>query len=273
MRDALSGTWDHKRLKNNAKRWSGALWTVIWMSAVMLSCRAARAPLLTGELPSADPTMRSGTPLASGQAPAQAPGQKKAIIVDRIVVVVNGQPITQSRMAFLAALIQVYQGDLGWPIRIPNAQALSEQELESWGILDELLFEGASGVSSLQVDEADIQAERQDLRARFSSEEQWQSFLERYELGPDALREMLVRRLRVKAFIRLKIGVLRVSEADAREYFAQRQAAYGDQPFEAVKEAVTAALQTERNAERFEQWQRELRGRANLQVPSRETGR
>lgn len=250
-------------------RRSGQAWALslspVRGGALVLSLVLSLVPILLG------PGGLRAAPARGGASRVEP--ESRAVILDGILVVVNGQPITRSRAELFQALLQLWQGDLGWPMPVKGYEQLSPQELERLLILDELLFEGASGVGSLKVPDADVKVASQQLKARLGSPEAWQVFAIRYELSDDALQELMTRRLRVRAWIQLKVGTVRVSELDVRAEYEAHASSYPGQTFEQARAGIEAAIKQTRQAERFEQWVEGLRERASIQVPSRESGR
>jgi hypothetical protein len=193
------------------------------------------------------------------------------VVLDRILVVVNGQPITRSRLElFRAYLIATNGGGLGWPKPVADVARLSPEALLDVLVTDELLFEGGSRVESLRVRDRAIAARIDRFRSGFPGPEVYQAFVERYELSPDQLRDFFIRRLRVEGYIELKVGSERPSEPELREYFRAHAASFEGRTFEEVRDRLAATLYAARAADRFDQWIAELRARANVQVPARD---
>lgn len=240
-------------------------WMAVPLFAAALLHQSAPADLL-GAAPALSST-------AAGPNGAPVTRSEGTTVLDGILVVVNGQPITRSRAELFQALLKVWKGDLGWPAKVAGYEQLAPQDLERLLILDELLFEGASGTSTLKVLPEDVILAALETRNRLGTPEAWQAFASRYELTEDFLRELMTRRLRIQAWIQLKVGPVRVSESDIREYFESHPSNFEGQSFENARGGIEAELKSSRQRDRFNLWVEGLRDRASVQVPSRELGR
>ncbi len=209
---------------------------------------------------------------ASGETGASAPGGPA--LLDRIRVVVNGQPITQNQIEFYRAYLTMMDGGgLGRPRPVPDMEQLSSSELLELVIVDELLFEAASRVEAMHVRESELNARIEQFRQSFDQSVDYEAFARNYELTSDVLREFFSRRERVARYIELKVGAARPTDMELRAYYVKHFADVTGMPFEQVREQISSRLYAARAAERFEQWTEELKARSSVVVPGRAPAR
>ncbi|MFM7202134.1 MAG: hypothetical protein ACKO6N_15235 [Myxococcota bacterium] len=201
---------------------------------------------------------------------AQTSGRSSsAVILDRIVVVVNGQPLTRSRLLLFERVLRLYDGNPGWPVR--EATSLqTPAELEQWAILEELLYEASSAGSGVRLSRTVVEQELERLKAQWGGDVGWSSVLEKLSMSEELLRERVARRLRIQAYVLVRLGTVRISEKEAQEYFETLRPELLGLTEEEGRSLALQRLKVERQRALFLRWADELRERATIQVPSRE---
>jgi len=208
------------------------------------------------------------TEMNAGEPTPEAETLSGAIVLDHIIAVVNGQPIPRSQVLFFRAYLELVGPEgLDWPQPIPAIKMLTEQDLLELVITDTLLYQGGSRIEALRTREKALQSRIRWFRGSFSDEASYQEFSKEYELTDDALREFFSRRLRVDAYIELKVVAGRPLESDLRTYHRAHPSQFDGQTFESAREAIVRALYIERAAERFSRWVLALRERARIIYP------
>lgn len=191
-------------------------------------------------------------------------------VLDRILVVVNGQPITQSRVDLYRGFLEVTKGTgLGWPREIHDVLQLSPEAMLDIVVTDELLFDGANRENVLPVREQALDHRMAEFKASFSSGSAYDTFVRTYDLTPEFLREFFSRRLRVEGYIRLKQSIRPPAEETLRMYYANNRGDFGERPFEEVQEEIAQRLYSEALLRDFDPWTTKLRERASVLVPGR----
>lgn len=201
---------------------------------------------------------------------AQTSGRSSsAVMLDRIVVVVNGQPLTRSRLLLFERVLRLYDGNPGWPVR--DATSLqTPAELEQWAILEELLYEASSAGSGVRLSRTVVEQELERLKGQWGGEAGWASVLEKLGMSEGVLRERVARRLRIQAYVLVRLGTVRISEKEAQEYFETLRPELMGLTEEEGRSLALQRLKVERQRALFLRWAEELRERATIQVPSRE---
>lgn len=197
----------------------------------------------------------------------------RARVLDRIVMVINGEPITASRVELYAAWLKLWGNAPGWPERVEPGGEWTPVEMERLLILDELLAEAASAGGTADPSDVELQAELTRYRACFGSVEAQEAFERRFELSGERLRGLLSRRLRVARLVSARLGQVRVSEGEVVAWYQAHAHELAGKSLTDARAGISAMLKDEQLRLRFAQWADELRARASIQVPSREAER
>ena len=194
-------------------------------------------------------------------------------VLDRIVMVINGEPITASRVELYTAWLKLWGNDPGWPERIEPGSESSPVEVERLLSTDELLFEAATSSGGAEPSEAEVMAALQRYRLLFASVEAQSRFEQQYELSAEAVRGLLVRRLRIAKLVSSRLGAGRVTEAELAAWYQGHPVEFAGKTLPEVRTILVQQLKEEQLRQRFQRFSKELRDRASIQVPSREAER
>jgi hypothetical protein len=178
-----------------------------------------------------------------------------AEIIDRLLAVVNGTPITQSDAsgAFRLGLVAVP----AVPDRAPPAlERLIERRL--------MLVEVDRYAPPNPAD-ADVDRALESVRARVGPAA-LDVILAQTGSGPDQLRRFLRDDLRIQAYLQQRFGAIQPTESDVAQYYRDHAAEFGGRSLQQVHDAVAAALAKERRDAVIRDWVAGLRRRANITV-------
>jgi hypothetical protein len=196
---------------------------------------------------------------------AAAAGGQETEIVDRVVAVVDEDPILDS--------------DLDRVIGLGLAEAREDEVEEAFRrrVLDQIIEEklrfheidrfGFSEISLTDVDRA-----FQEIRSRFQSKAAFEATLTTLDITADELRQLVARQLMVLTYVDERLGCRGfVSAEDIQRYYdetlvpelrAQRQEIPG---FTLVREQIRAVLKEQRLNEEIVRWTEELRLEADIE--------
>lgn len=194
-------------------------------------------------------------------------------VLDRIVMVVNGEPITASRVELYAAWLKLWGNDPGWPERLEAGTENAPVEVERLLSTDELLYEAATSSGGAEPSDVDVAAAQQRYQGLFSSAEAQAHFERQHELSAEAVRGLLVRRLRISRLVSTRLGTGRVTEGEITAWYQAHAAEFPGKTLAEVKSVIVQRVKEEQLRQRFEKFSKELRDRATIQVPSRDAER
>lgn len=174
--------------------------------------------------------------------------------MDAIVVVVNGEAITASRIQFMAAYLEVTGGDgIGRPLAVygPLSPEVARQVVED----DALLTGMADRLPVIEVRDEEILSMRRWFQGAFVSPEAFAAFTALWGFGEAEQVDFFARRLRVQKFVDLKIGAYAaIPDRELQAWYSDRSSQFGGRPFQEVREDVARAYDAERREERFRDW-------------------
>ena len=208
-------------------------------------------------------------PQGAAQSPvSDRPPSAAAIqLVDRVVAVVDEDPILGSDIERILrlGLLTAPAGESLDDRRRRALDLLVEQRLRLHEI-DRFRFEGAPLAS--------LDAQVEETRARFASEEAFRAELERLGLDESALRQLLARQLSVLAYVEERLGprVFVTVDEIARYYneelvpeLQRKGAKAADLPtLESVRESIRAVLRERRLNDEIDRWTADLRSKADV---------
>lgn len=202
--------------------------------------------------------------LAAPDAPTPA-AQPESRVLDRVVAIVEQQPLLLSELEFEARVALIQQGGTN-----AATAPLGEEDLAAaleWAIDQRLALAEADRLRVFLVDEAKVQEAIRAFQARFRSPREAEAFLLAQEATPAELAAVLRRDLRVSQFINSKVRLsARVTSEDLRRYYAAHAADFGGQPFESVRETIRALLTRDRYRALARKQLEELRARADVRT-------
>lgn len=211
----------------------------------------------------ADPTTAAarGGPAVEGAAAGR--------VVEEVVAVIRpagGEPriITLTKLNEEGRIALVSRGGLEAAYRPLDAAAL-QASLE-WYIDQLLLVDEASRLQVFEVDRADALASLARFKEVFRRPEDYRAFLADLDITEEELVSTLRRMLRVRRYLESRLGRVRVSDADAEDWYRRHAAAMGGRPFPEVKEAAKARVAEERIDAETRAMLGELRSRSDIRV-------
>ncbi|MGA9524133.1 MAG: hypothetical protein WBV82_21915 [Myxococcaceae bacterium] len=161
-------------------------------------------------------TFALGLVLTLAWTPAR--GAEEGMIIDRVVAVIDGTPITLSELEFEARVALVGRG----AVRAAT-EPLDDGTLASaleYAISERLQASEADKLQAWRVDPAEVETAVRAFRERFASPAEFEAFLARHEADLQQLGAVLERGLRASRMLESKVRLrAQVSEAEVRSYF------------------------------------------------------
>lgn len=187
--------------------------------------------------------------LAAAIGPRPAGGE----IVDRVLAVVDGAIITQSDVAGVSRLgLEPAAGATAAAVR----EALIERRL----ILAEV-----DRYAPADPPEADVDRALEGVRARVGAAA-LETILTETGGSIEQLRRYLRDSLRIEFYTQQRFGTIQPTEFEIAGYYRAHAAAFGSRSLADSREAIVAALGSERRAVLVKDWVAGLRRRANINV-------
>lgn len=182
-------------------------------------------------------------------------GRAAGEIIDRLLAVVDGAPITQSDVAGAIRL-----GLVAAPV-VPDAvPPVLERLIERRMMLVEVDRYAPPDPAAADVDRA-LEA----VRARVGPAA-LDAILAQTGSRLDQLRRFLRDDLRIQAYLQQRFGAMQPSESDVAQYYRDHAAEFGGRSLQQVHDAVAAALTKEHRDGLIRDWVVGLRRRANVTV-------
>lgn len=196
---------------------------------------------------------------------AQAPSPAEPELVDRILAVVDEDPILESDLERLVGL------------GLAERQPEEEEAAFRRRLLDELIEQKLRfheidryGFAQIPLDEVDMQYE--DLETRLGGEQAMQAKLESLELDEEGVRQLLARQLMVLIYVEERLGPrVLVGIDDIQTYYDEtlvpemRERGATAPPVSQVREQIRELLRQQRLNEEIELWTEELRLDADVE--------
>lgn len=202
--------------------------------------------------------------MALGLAPVEAAQDDELGLVDRIVAVVDEDPILWSDLDRAMSL--------GLIPRLPGEDDADYQRR----VLDQtvdtrLRFHEVDRFGQEQLPLSEVEAQYREVRGRFADEASFDAELAELGLSPEQLKGLLVRQLMVLSFVEERLGPnVFVSLHDIREYYEEVLTPEMERRGEAlpeigeVREQIRGVLRQQRLNDEIENWTAELRRRADI---------
>jgi hypothetical protein len=197
-----------------------------------------------------------------------AAGEARAQIIDRVLAVVAGGPITLSDVnaAIALGLVPAPAGGTDADRVQPALDAMIERELQ--------LVEVNRYVPPEPTD-AEIAARLAEVRARFPSDAAFNATLNETGMSGDQLRAHLRDTLRIESYLVQRFGsAYQPSEEEVLGYYRSHQAEFTrdglPRPYAEAKDEVRARLIQERAAPLIRDWVAGLRRRVDVTVLPRQ---
>lgn len=196
----------------------------------------------------------------------ESPGGERVELVDRIVAVVDQEPILDSQVRQVIELGLVERGADEGPLAFERrvlarlvAQRLRYQEVVRFG------FPGVSVPA--------IEAAVEEVRARFESPRAWQRYLEQAGTTEVELSRIVARQLAVLEYVDQRLGPrVFVGLEDIRTFYQEEllpeMASQGVRapPLEEVRETIRELLRERRLNEEIDRWTEDLRRNADVEI-------
>ena len=187
----------------------------------------------------------------------------RAEIIDRVLAVVNGAVILQSdsRGALRLGLVEMPAG--------PEAlRAVLDRLIERRLVLIE-----ANRSGTQELDETAVETRVAEIRARFTSESQFEAVLAENGLTPDQVGSFIRDDLRIAAYLQQRFGTaMDPSEGEVLAYYRAHPERFTRdgvlRPFSSVVEEARAMVIDERRATTIREWIAGLRRRADITIPA-----
>jgi hypothetical protein len=182
--------------------------------------------------------------------------------VDRMAAAVNDDVITESDVAHAVALSRLSK-------TAADAAPLYQDTLA--GLINgRLLAQEARRTRFVDISEAEVNASLEELKKRFESEAAFSSFLREQDMTPREIRSMLADQLLVERFVEKKVALfVRVSRADAEQYFREHQDRFKGKRFPEAQKLIMAELTDRKIGEQIDRAVAELRSKAVIRTTSR----
>lgn len=174
-------------------------------------------------------------------------------IVDRVLAVVDGAIITQSDVAGVSRL--------GLEPAADRTMAAVRDAL----IDRRLILAEVDRYAPADPPEADVDRALEAMRARVGAAA-IETILTETGGSSEQLRRYLRDSLRIEFYMQQRFGTIQPTELDVAEYYRTHAAGFGARSRADAREAIVAALASERRAVLVKDWVAGLRRRANINV-------
>jgi hypothetical protein len=167
-----------------------------------------------------------------------------APVLDRVVAVVEGRPISLSELEFETRVALVQRGGVEAAGASLDVRAL-EGGLEL-AINQRLQAMEADKVQAFQIEADVLEGALKTFRERFPSRELYVAFLQRHDVDESQLAAVLERGLRAERVLDSRVRLkAQVSEAEVRRYFDANRERLGED-YAQMREAIREKLTRER---------------------------
>lgn len=185
--------------------------------------------------------------------------------IDRVLAVVDEDPILESEVAQVAALRMVTAGPE------ESERALHRRILDQL-VEQRLRFHEIDSFGFVELPTVAVEEGLAEIRGRFGSESQFSQRLAELDLETDSLRQLVARQLMVLTYVDERLGPrVFVDLEDIRAYYdttllpemkARNATA---PPLSEVREQIRDILKEQRLNEEIERWTEELRNEADVE--------
>lgn len=192
-------------------------------------------------------------------------GQDTPVLIDRVLAVVDEDPILQSEVDQVVALrmIEAEPEEDARNLRRRALDQLIEQRLR---------FHEIDSFGFVELPPSDVEAAFDEVRGRFADAKEFSARLDELGLGADSMRQLVARQLMVLTYVDERLGPrVFVDLDDIRAYYEQTLApemskrGASPPPLPQVREQIRAVLKEERLNAEIERWTEELRREADVE--------
>lgn len=195
--------------------------------------------------------------------PPSAAHTAQSVVIDRLVAVVNDAPITESDLLwFLALDAEVPAGSFTDDLKRRALRQLIDQEL---------LYQEAEKLPSIEVKPDDVDRYISELSRRFPSASAFRRRLDEVELDATTLHQIVRRRLVILQFIEFRFrAFVFVTDQEIQSYYESRllplarERGQKPPPLESIKDLIEKTLIEDRVESELSQWFEEARRQADI---------
>lgn len=185
-----------------------------------------------------------------------------AMLVDRILAVVNRQPITLSDLNRYQAFRALNDGKKNWETPPPPSPAVLQQLIDR-----KLLLEEAEKFEVGLPKTADLVEVQDRLSKRFASSLEFQDALLRWGLDRDALKHEIEDYLTIQRFVEQRIiFFVIIPPAEIQKYYDAHRDEYKDKRLEEALSHISKQLTDLKAREKLDIYLKKLREKASIQI-------
>jgi hypothetical protein len=177
-----------------------------------------------------------------------------AQVLDRILAVVDGTPITQSDVAAAIRLTLVPGTATADPIAVVLDRLIERH----------LMLAEVERYAPPEPPEGEVDRRLAEIAGRAGAHVD--QILQQTGLSGDQLRRYVRDDLRIDAYLQQRFGAMVPSEQDILQYYRDHAAEFPGSTFDEVHDRVRSAVVAERRAATIRDWVAGLRRRANINV-------
>jgi hypothetical protein len=186
----------------------------------------------------------------------------RAMLVDRILAVVNRQPITLSDLNRYQVFLALNDGKKNWEVPPSPSPAILQQLIDR-----KLLLEEAEKFEVGLPNTADLLEAQNRLAKRFTNSEEFQNTLLRWGLDREGLSREIQDYLTVQHFVdqRITFFVI-IPPVEIQKYYEDHREEYKNQRLEEALAHITKQLTDLKAKEKLEAYLKKLREKATIQI-------
>jgi peptidyl-prolyl cis-trans isomerase SurA len=192
-------------------------------------------------------------------------GQEEPVLIDRVLAVVDEDPILQSEVEQAVRLKMIE------PAAAEDDRSLRRRALDQL-IEQRLRFHEIDSFGFVEMSPDEVEAAFNAVRGRFADDAEFTARLEELGLGADSLRQLVARQLMVLTYVDDRLGPrVFVDLDDIRTYYDEtlvpklKGEGVEPPPLQQVREQIRGVLKEERLNAEIETWTEELRRQADVE--------
>jgi hypothetical protein len=186
----------------------------------------------------------------------------RAMLVDRILAVVNRQPITLSDLNRYQVFLALNDGKKNWEVPASPSPAVLQQLIDM-----KLLLEEAEKFEFGLPNTADLLGAQDRLAKRFTNSEEFQNTLLRWGMDRESLSHEIQDYLTVQHFVdqRITFFVI-IPPIEIQRYYEDHREEYKNKRLEEALAHITKQLTDLKAKEKLESYLKKLREKATIQI-------
>ena len=186
----------------------------------------------------------------------------RAMLVDRILAVVNRQPITLSDFNRYQAFLALNDGKKNWELSPSPSPAVLQQLIDR-----KLLLEEAEKFEVGLPKSADLLEAQDRLAKRFTNVLEFQNTLLRWGLDRDALQHEIQDYLTIQRFVEQRITFfVIIPPAEIQKYYETHREEFKEKRLEEALAHITKQLTDLKAREKLDAYLKKLREKASIQI-------